>query len=76
MGMAADAVRDRQPHRCTVVADLDLGEVKRVEDQLPTAPDQRRVNLVGVSVQGHRGGLGHAAAFLPQKRLGQRCQGW
>jgi hypothetical protein len=33
-----------------VVADLDLGEVERVEDQLDAAPDQCRVNLVGVAV--------------------------
>ena len=52
-------------HRRAGQADLDAGQVERVEHQLDFAPDQGRVDLVGVAVQRHGGGLGDAAVLLP-----------
>ena len=75
VGVAADVVRDRQPHRRAGEPDLDAGQVERVEHQLDFPADQRRVDLVAVAVQRHRRGLGHAAVLLPQERLGQRRPG-
>ena len=51
VGVAADAMRDRQPHRRAVVADLDGGQVERVEDQLDLAAGQGWFDLVEVAVQ-------------------------
>ena len=62
-------------------ADLDAGQVERVEDQLDLAQGQGRVDLVGVAVQRHRGGLADGAPLAPQERLvqlggsGQRRRG-
>jgi hypothetical protein len=52
-------------------ADLDVGEVERVEDQLDPPPDQGGVDLVVVAVQADGGGLGDGAPFRPQERLAQ-----
>jgi hypothetical protein len=65
----ADPVRHAQAHRPALVADLDLGEVERVEDQLDGHPDQRGVDLGGVGVQADGGGLGDLPALRPQERL-------
>ena len=40
MGVAADLVRQRGPAGTPSSADLDGGQVERVEDQLDPAPDQ------------------------------------
>ena len=52
-------------------ADLDTGQVERVEDQLDLAQGQGRVDLVGVAVQRHRRGLADGAPLAPQERLVQ-----
>ena len=72
VGVAPDPVRDRGAGRDTAQPDLDAGEVERVEHQLDAAPDQQRVDLVGVALQRHQRGLGDGALFFPEERLGQR----
>src|SRR6266704_773590 len=42
MGVAADLLRDGQPGRGAVPADLDDGQVERVEDALDFPPGQLR----------------------------------
>src|SRR5207237_409830 len=71
VGGAAEDVRDRVPGWPALPAHLDASEVERVEDQLHLAAGQRGVDLVGVAVQRHRGGLADGAALAPQERLVQ-----
>jgi hypothetical protein len=71
MGVAADDVRDGLPGGAALPADLDAGQVERVEDELNLAQGQGRVNLVGVAVQGDGRGLADGAALAPQERLVQ-----
>jgi hypothetical protein len=66
-----DPVRHRWSHRPALPADLDPGQVERVEDQLDLPPDQGGVDFVGVAVQADRGGLGDGAPLRPQERLPQ-----
>jgi hypothetical protein len=73
--VAADPVRDRDPHRPALVADLEGGQVERVEHDLDRAADQRGVDLVAVAVQADRRGLGHPATLRPQERLVQHLRG-
>ena len=63
--VSSDPVGDALDHRPPPEADLDLGQVEGVEDNLDSAPDQGGVDLVGVAVQGYRGGLGHGPALRP-----------
>ena len=72
MGVTPDFERDGQPHRFAAQPDLDAGQVERVEHQLDAAPDQQRVDLVGVALQRHQRGAGDGALFFPEERLGQR----
>jgi hypothetical protein len=69
--VASDDVRDRVAHGAAVPADLDPGQVERVEDELDLAPDQHGVDLVLVGVQPDGGGLGDGAPLRPQERLPQ-----
>jgi hypothetical protein len=71
VGVAGDGVRHRFSVALVAVADLDGFQVERGEHQLHFAPDQGGIDLVGVGVQRHGGGLGHHAVFRPQERLGQ-----
>jgi hypothetical protein len=76
--VAADAVGDGQAHGPAGVADLDAGEVERVEHQLHLVADEGGVDLVAVAVQAEGGGLGDPPALGPQERLaqlGRRGQG-
>jgi hypothetical protein len=75
VGVAPDPVRDRGAGRDPAQPDLDAGEVERVEHQLDPAPDQQRVDLVGVALQRHQRGLGDGALFFPEERFGQRVGG-
>jgi hypothetical protein len=65
VNVPVDLVWDGGAHRPAVPADLDLGEVERVEHQLDPPADQRGVDLVGIAVQGHGGGLGDGAVLGP-----------
>jgi hypothetical protein len=49
VGVTADPERDRFAEGALLVADLDVGEVEGVEDQLDTATDQGGIDLVGVA---------------------------
>ncbi len=69
MDVPADPVRDRGAHRPTLVADLQPGQVERVEHDLDPTADQRGVDLVDVAVQAERRGLGDGATLRPQERL-------
>ena len=53
------------PKTAPAVADLDLGQVEGVEDQLDLASDEQLVDLVEVGVQRHRRGLGDGAVLAP-----------
>ena len=44
-----------------------------IEQQLDLAPNQGRVDLIDVAVQGHGRGLGHGAEIGPQERFPQQC---
>ena len=46
MGVPADHERHRDTHRAVLVADLDPGQVERVEHQLDLAAHERGVDLV------------------------------
>src|SRR2546423_117450 len=69
------AWRARLAERRAAVADLDISQVEGVEDQLDPAAGQQFVDLVGVAVQGDRGGLGDSAELAPQERLPQLRRG-
>jgi hypothetical protein len=71
VGVAADPVGDCLAEGALLVADLDVGEVEGVEDQLDPAADQQRVDLVGVGVQRHGRAGGDGAVLGPQERLAQ-----
>ncbi len=60
---AAEHVGGGGAHGPSGVADVDVGQVERVEDQLDDAADQGGVDFVAVAVQRHGGGLGHAAGL-------------
>ena len=75
MGVPADHERHREPERAVLVADLDPGEVERVEHQLDLATDERRVDLVLVAVQRHGRGLRHRPLLAPQERFAQQRRG-
>src|SRR5438876_7677793 len=53
--MTADDERDGLASGLALVPHLDAVQVERVEDQLHDAPDEGRVDLVEVAVQGHGG---------------------
>jgi len=72
--MAADVPRDRQPVRDAVPADLDDGQVERVEDALDLAAGEHRAGLVGAAEQPDRGVLADHPVLGPQERLAQ--PGW
>lgn len=57
-----DQVRDRLAEGAAAEADVDVGQVEGVEDQLDLTADQRRVDVVGVGLERDRGGPGD----LPQ----------
>ena len=61
----ADDVRDRGAQVAAGVADGDVGQVERVEDELDAPADQGGVDLVGVAVQRDGRGLGHGAVLGP-----------
>jgi hypothetical protein len=71
VGVAADPVGDRGAEGALLVADLDVGEVEGVEDQLDLAAAKQRVDLVGVVVQRHGGAGGDGAVLGPQERLAE-----
>ena len=75
VGVPADHQWDRGPERPVLVANLDPGEIERVEHELDLATHERRVDLVLVAVQGHRRGLGDRPLLRPQERLAQQCRG-
>ena len=75
MGLAADHQGDRQPERAVLVADLDPGQIERIEDELDLAGDQCGVDLVAVGVQRHRRGLGDRPLRRPEERLAQQGRG-
>ncbi len=51
VGVAADLKRDRGPERPVLIADLDPGQIERVEHQLDLPADERRVDLILIAVQ-------------------------
>lgn len=59
----ADAVRHAGSHGPALIADVDPGQVERVEDDLDAAADQGGVDGVDVAVQADRGGLGDRAGL-------------
>ena len=59
--VAADDERDSLARGPALVPYVDACQAGRVEDQLDDAPDQGRVDLVEVPVQGHGGGLADGA---------------
>src|ERR1035437_8270790 len=67
--VAADLVADRDTHIAALVADLEVGQIEGVEDELDAASDQRGVDFVGVTEQGYRRGLGDQASLGPQECL-------
>src|SRR5664279_1619510 len=67
--VAPDLVADRDTHVPALVADLQIGQVEGVEDELDAASDQGGVDFVGVAVQRYRRGLGDQATLGPQERL-------
>ena len=69
--VAAELERDRRTHGPALVAALDFGEVKRVEDQLHGRADQGGVDLIAVAEQADHGLLGDLATLGPQERLPQ-----
>lgn len=69
--VAPDPERQRGAGVGAVDADLEEGQVERVEDQLDLAADQLRVDLVAVAVQGDRAGLGDRAVLGPAESLHQ-----
>src|SRR6266702_4259346 len=71
MGVAADLLRDGQPGRGAVPADLDDGQVERVEDALDFPPGQLRAGLIDTAEQLDRGVLADQAVLGPQERLPQ-----
>src|SRR5512135_3526705 len=71
VAVPADGERDGGPGGLPAGPDLDAGQVERVEDQLDVPPGEPGVDLVGVAVQGHQGGLGRPAPLGPQERLAQ-----
>ena len=64
------------PRVTAPVAHRQFAEVEGVEDQLDAAPDQSRVDLVGVGVQRDGRGLGYGAPLGPQERLMQLGGCW
>ena len=75
VGVPPDPVRDRRPGPDTADSDRDRGQVERVEHQLDPAPDEARVDLIGVALQRHQRGLGHGALCFPEERLRERGRG-
>jgi hypothetical protein len=71
VGVAAELERDRRAHGALAVADLDPGQVERVEDQLHGRADQGGVDLVAVAEQADHRLLGDLAVLSPQERLAQ-----
>ena len=71
VGVAADDAGDTGAHRPALVADVDGGEVERVEDALDAAADEDGVDLEGVAVHADRRCLGHRPLLGPQERLVQ-----
>jgi hypothetical protein len=69
-----DLQRHRQPAVTAVKTHLDLGQLKRVKDQIDLAARQLRIDLVGVARQGGR------AAFVDDLESGARSdlvrKGW
>ena len=59
MHVPADLVRHGMPERSSAVVDLDQLKVVGIEPQLDPPPAQRLIDLVAVSQQRHRRGLGH-----------------
>ena len=72
MGVAADRVRDGEPERAALVADLDPLELEGVEVQLDATADEGGVDLVAVALQRDGRRLGDGALLLPEERLPQK----
>src|SRR6516165_7702242 len=63
--VALDPHWERQPGVVAVEANLDVGQLERVEDQIHSSPGQSRVDLVGVAVHPDRPGPGDGPSFAP-----------
>ena len=73
--VTADHQWDGEAHRAVLVANLDPGQIERVEHQLDLPTDQRRIDLILVAVQRHGRGLRHRPLLAPQERFPQQCRG-
>ena len=73
--MPADHVWDPMAHRSVLEADLDAGEVERIEHALNFAAHERGVDLEGVAVQADGRGLGDRPSFGPEERFVQPIRG-
>lgn len=71
MGVSPDEERGGKTCGAALVEHLDVAEVLRVVAKLHSPGDERRVDRVGIALQGHRGGPRHLADHGPAERLSE-----
>src|SRR5215472_14321813 len=76
MDVAVNLTRNSQAHGAALVAHLDGGQVKGVEEELDADPDQGRIDFIVVAEEAHRGGLSDHTCLRPEKGVMELSRQW